>query len=67
MQENHISRHLKSVLYCIFRDVSCDISMAVKSVNYFQKAVTQKKVSITVTGKNLKLGPWHTKITTLKC
>jgi hypothetical protein len=45
MQENHISRNLKSVLYCIFRDVSPDISMAVKSVNYFQKVVTQKKVS----------------------
>jgi len=59
MQEYHKPRNLKSGLYCIFRDVSPDISMTVKRVNYFQKVVTQRKVSggITVTGKNLKLGP----------
>jgi hypothetical protein len=45
MQENHKSRNLKYELYCIFRDVSPDISMAVIRVNYFQKAVTQRKVS----------------------
>jgi hypothetical protein len=45
MQENHIPRNLKSVLYCIFRDVSPDISMAVKRVKYIQKVVTQRKVS----------------------
>jgi hypothetical protein len=45
MQENHKSRNIKSGLYCIFWDVSPDISTAVERVNYFQKVVTQRKVS----------------------
>ena len=45
MQENLKLRNLKSGLYCIFRDVSPDISVAVKRVNYFQKVVTQRKVN----------------------
>jgi len=46
MQENHKSINLKSGLYCIFRNVSPDISMTFKKVNYFQKVVTQKKLVV---------------------
>jgi hypothetical protein len=39
--------------------------MTAKRVNYFPKVVTESKSSsIIFIGKNLKLGPQHTKITT---